>query len=373
MHKEMKSIRKKNWGWGESLVLQKPNWQILRLTLILLVFFFLFGEWFFRIDAVQAGLTGMRIGSRHRQFEIQVARLDKLVREGTPIDCIFLGNSMMWLGVDPLIVSRTFEEKTGEEIHCFNFGVSALPASSAGEIATMLVDKYHPKILIYGIFARDYAVPASAEDAYVISDTLWLKYRNGNFNMVGWLYDKSSIFQYKGHIRDLLYMHYLEDVLVQKNDPPYKAYGLDPKYDVRLDVRISPDFESDHNRDPVKWLTNFQTRNENLNGLQTIVNQSNKDVHVIILEMPFYETALEFFGNGEQDYSSYIQPVDAITASGKVPFWRLSEQPPLAPKVWWDYLHLNLKGARLFSEWLGDKLADTYRSGDLGLSLSDVP
>lgn len=373
MHKELESISKKNWGWGESLVLQSPNWQILRLTLILLVVFFLLGEWFFRIDAVQAGLTGMRIGSRHRQFEIQVARLDKLVREGTPIDCIFLGNSMVWLDIDPLIVNEIFNENTGQKIHCFNFGVSALPASSAGQIATMLIDKYHPKILVYGIFARDYAVPASAEDAYVISETPWLKYRNGEFNLVGWLYDKSSIFQYKGHIRDLLYRHYPEDVLVQKNDPPYEAYGLDPKYDIRLDVRNSPDFESDHNRDPVKWLTNFQIQTENLNGLQTIVSHSNKDVHVIILEMPFYENALEFFGNGEQDYNNYIQQVDAIASTGDVPFWRLSEQPHLAPEVWWDYLHLNLKGASLFSQWLGDKLADTYPSGGLGLSLSEVP
>ncbi len=132
---------------------------------------------------MQAALTGPRIGSRHRQFEIQVARLEKLVREGEPIDCIFLGNSMVWLGVDPLVVNQSFKDKTGQEIHCFNFGVSALPASSAGQIAPMLVKKFYPKVLIYGTIARDYAFPSDAEDAYVVSDTTWLRYPNGESNL----------------------------------------------------------------------------------------------------------------------------------------------------------------------------------------------
>jgi hypothetical protein len=191
---EMKSTASQKWGWGDSFAAQKPNWQILRLTLILLVGYFVLGELFFRLDFVQTGLTGPRIGSQHRQFEIQLARLDKLVREGEPIDCIFLGNSMIWLGVDPLVTNQVFESRTGQSIHCFNFGVSALPASSAGQIATMLVEKYHPSLLIYGTFARDYAVPADAEDAYVVSDTPWLKYWNEGFNLeAGYIVIPASI------------------------------------------------------------------------------------------------------------------------------------------------------------------------------------
>ena len=358
---------------GESFAVRKLDWWILQLTLIFLVGYFVLGEIFFRIDAVQARLTGPRIGSRHRQFEIQVARLEKLIQDGEPVDCIFLGNSMVWLGINPLVVNQTFQESTGQKIRCFNFGVSALPASSAGQIAPMLVQKFHPKLLIYGTFARDYAIPIDAEDAYVIFDTPWLRYQNGDFNLQGWLYAHSSLIQYKGHMRDYLFMNFLEDVFVLRESPPYQAYGLDPKYDIRTDVRASPDFESTNNRDPVKWLGHYKIQQENLDGLQKIVQQSDNSVQVIVIEMPFYETALEFFPNGRQDYETYIQRVESIAASSGTPFWHLDEQPLLSSDNWWDYFHLNLQGAELFSEWLGSQLANQYLSGHLSLSSSATP
>lgn len=361
------------WGKDESFTVQKLDWRVLQWTLIFLVGYFVLGEIFFRNDAVQAGLTGPRIGSRHRQFEIQVARLEKLIQDGEPIDCIFLGNSMVWLGINPLVVNQTFQERTGQKIHCFNFGVSALPASSAGQIAPMLVKKIHPRVLIYGTFARDYAIPIDAEDAYVVSDTPWLKYQNGDFNLRGWLYAHSSLMQYLGHMRDFLFKNFLEDVFVPREAPLYHAYGLDPKYDITTDVRTSPDFESQDNLDPVKWLGHYKIQQENLDGLQKIVQQSDNDIQVIIIEMPFYETALEFFPNGRQDYETYVQQVDSIAASSLTPFWRLDEQPLLSSENWWDYLHLNLQGTDLFSEWLGSRLADEYLSGNLSLSSSGTP
>lgn len=373
MDEAVKQQESKKWRWGESLVLQKPNLRILWLTLIFLAGFLIMGELFFRLDAVQDRLTGLRIGSRHHQFEIQLGRLDKLVREGTPIDCIFLGNSMVWLGVDPLVVNRSFQEKTGQEIHCFNFGVSALPASSAGQIARMLVERYHPKVLVYGTFARDYAIPANVEDASAVSDTPWLKYQNGEFSLTGWLYAHSSIYQYKGHMRDFLLNNYLEDVFVQKDAPAYYAYGLDPKYNVRVDVRKSPDYKEIGSRDPVKWLSQYSIQPENLAGLQQVIQQSERNVDVIVIELPFYETAYEFFLNGKQDYDAYAQQVDLITTASRIPFLRLDEQPQLLPEEWWDYFHLNLRGAQSYSEWLGNKLADMYLQGELKLFSHDTP
>jgi hypothetical protein len=367
----VKPQESKKWRWGGSLVLQKPNLRVLWLTLVFLAGFLLLGEFFFRLDAVQDRLTGLRIGSRHHQFEIQLGRLDKLVREGTPVDCIFLGNSMVWLGVDPLVVNQSFQEKTGQEIHCFNFGVSALPASSAGQIASMLVERYHPKVLLYGTFARDYSIPADAEDAAVVTDTPWLRYQNGDFNLRGWLYNTSRFVQYKGHLRDFMFNTYWEDVFPPKDVPLYQAYGLDPKYDIRTDVRTSPDFDSKDNRDPVNWLGHFEIRPENVEGLEKIVEQSDRGVQVIVIEMPFYdETAMEFFPNGKQDYESYVRQVDAITASRQVPFWRVDEQAPISPENWWDYFHLNLQGVNIFSEWLGGRLADAYLLDEVNLSPS---
>jgi hypothetical protein len=360
----------KKWVIGQSLIITKPNCRVLKLSLIFLLGYVLLGEIIFRLDPVQTALTGPRIGSQHRQFEIQVARLEKLIREGESIDCIFLGNSMVWLGVDPLIVNQTFQDQTGQQIHCFNFGVSALPASSAGQIASMLVERYHPKVLIYGTSARDYTIPGDAEDAYVVSDTAWLQYQNGSFNLLGWLYTYSRIYQYKGHLHDILFIKYLEDVFVQPNAPLYQAYGLDPKHDIRLDVRIPPDFGSSDNRDQIKWLGHYAILDENLDGLRQIVRQSANNTQVIVIEMPFHKNAYEFFPNGKDDYDIFVQQVSAITASRATPFWRLYNQPTIAPNQWWDYLHLNLAGADFFSAWIGNQLANSYQQGKLDISTS---
>jgi hypothetical protein len=362
----------KQWFVSESLAVQMPNGRVFQLTLIFLVGYFILGEIIFRTDTVQAELTGPRIGSRHRQFENQIARLEKLEDEGRHIDCIFLGNSMVWLGVNPLVVNQSFFDETGQKIQCFNFGVSALPASSAGQIAPVLVEMYHPKVLIYGTFARDYALPMDVEDAYVITETPWLKYKNGEFNLPGWLYAHSKLFQYKDHIHDFLFIKYLEDVFSSHDMPPYQAFGLDPKFDIRIDVNLPPNYEDIGNKEMSKWLRSYKIYEENLAGLQQIVNQSDHGVRVIVVEMPFHETAYEFFSNGKQDYETYIQEMDAITASTSTPFWRADEQLFLPPENWWDYFHLNLQGANIFSEWLGKKLSESYLQGDLELIPLDI-
>lgn len=372
MHKDLKTSVSRFWQIGESFAIQKPNLRVVWVTCIFLISYLVIGELFFRVDTVQAALTEPRLGSRHRQFEIQLGRLDRLVRAGEPIDCIFLGNSMTWLGIDPLVVDDVFQNRTGEQIHCFNFGVSALPASSAGLIAPLLVEKYHPKFLIYGTFARDYAIPIDAEDASVINETPWLAYQQGDFNLLGWAYEHSYVLRYKGHMRDFLYMN-SDDLFIDKTAPDYRAYGLDPKYDIRSDVKQSPDLGSSDNRDPVKWLTTYTIQQENLEGLHQVVELSGHGVQVIVLEMPFYETAFDFFANGETDYQSYVRQVEQTTKTYGTLFWRLQDQPYLSPEDWWDYFHLNIDGVNVFSEWLGNQLADTYLQGELKLLSSNKP
>lgn len=373
MNEDSNSKARWKWGRSHSWNIRKPDWHVLWITILLLVGYFIAGELFFRLDPVQRALSGPRIGSSHEQFEIQVARLDKLVREGETIDCIFLGNSMIWLGVDPLVIDQVFQSRTGREIHCFNFGVSALPASSAGRIAPMLVDKYHPKLLVYGTFARDYAIPAEVEDASAVSDTPWLRYQNGELNTEGWLYDHSSVFRYKSHMRDILLRRYLESVFIPEDSPAYQAYGLDPKVDVRLDVRQLPDKEDVDNRDPVKWLSHYEIQEENVDGLRRILQLSDHETTIVVLEMPFHENALDFFANGDQDYARYIQQVSSAAETSHTPVWYLKDQPPLPLEGWWDYFHLNLKGARLFSEWLGNQVADAYLQGVFRLSGPAAP
>jgi hypothetical protein len=82
---------------------------------------------------------------------------------------------------------------------------------------------------------------------------------------------------------------------------------------------------------------------------------------------------LKFFPNGRQDYESYIQHVALVAASKHVSFWHPDEQLVLPPESWWDYFHLNLQGVHTLSQWLGNKLAEADRQGELAPLRSTGP
>jgi hypothetical protein len=343
----------------ETLQLRNPSIRFMGLTFGILLLFLILGELVFRVDVVENRLSAASIGSTHRQLEIQFARLERLVENEGSVDCIFLGNSMVWLGVNPQVVTQVVEERTGRSLRCFNFGVSAMPASSAGKVASILVDKYQPSILIYGTFARDFAIPADAEDAIVISNTPWIRYMSGEMSLTGWIYDFSNAYRYKGQVRDFLYLKF-GDVFDDSFGPEaFRVYGLDPKFDIAIDVRQSPDPEHVRNENAFKWLYDYKILPENLEGLRQILQQSEKGVQVVIVEMPFYETGFQYFKNGRIDYDQYVNQVDQLTSSRGIDFWRISNQVEIAPEDWWDILHLNIQGADQFSKWLGNHLSDT--------------
>jgi hypothetical protein len=351
---------------GDTLKLCNPSKKFWMLTSAILLLFLLVGEVILRIDAVQNRLSAPSIGSRHRQLEIQFARLDRLVENEGPVDCIFLGSSMVWLGINPQVVSEIVEERTGHELRCFNFGVSAMPASSAGEVASVLVKKYHPSLLIYGTFARDFAIPADAEDAYVITETPWIRYRNGEFDLSGLIYELSKVYSYKGLANNFVQLGF--DEVFEDNFGPeeFRAYGLDPKFDIRMDVNQSPlDPEDVGNENALSWLYEYNIYPKNPAGLRQIIQQVENGTQVVVIEMPFYQTGYQFFKNGKQDYDQYVNQVVQLTSSNGIQFWRLSEQDEIEMEGWWDILHLNIKGANQFSKWIGNQLSDAFLQSSL--------
>jgi hypothetical protein len=357
----------KKWKRGDSLRFRKPDLGFWGLTTGVLLALLVVVELFFRLNFVQERLSAASIGSRQRQLEIQFARLDRLVEKQGPVDCIILGNSMVWLGVNPQVVTRVIAEKSGQDMRCFNFGVSAMPASSAGMVASILVDRYHPSLLIYGTFARDLSVPADAEDAYVIADTPWIRYQNGKFNLAGWLYDFSYAYRYKEQMRKLLNLNKSRVFDTFDGPEAFRAYGLDPKSDVKLDVSKLPDHEDFNSKMAFRWLYEYEMLPENLAGMRQIINQREKGVQVIFLELPFPDTAYAFFKNGKNDYNRFIDQVTQLTTVTGTPFWRSHDQMTIEPAGWWDFLHLNMVGADKFSEWLGNQMSEAFQIKSINL------
>ncbi len=86
---------------------------------------------------------------------------------------------------------------------------------------------------------------------------------------------------------------------------------------------------------------------------------------VIVVEMPVHPSYYSLFAQGQQDYQQFVTAVSAQTQSSAVPFWRMAEQSPIPADGWWDAHHLNDTGATVFSQWLGERVAQAVQHNAL--------
>jgi hypothetical protein len=342
---------------NRTLHLTKSSYRTLTLALLVLGVLIGFAEIVLRQQAVQSLLTAPSLNSRHRQFEVQWHRLETLTKSGKKVSCIVLGSSMVWRGFDPLAYENGFESQTGDELICFNFGVDGLTPLTAGVLSKILVEAYHPNLLIYGTSARDYAVPQDAENNAVILEMAWIQYRLGEFNFEGWLIEHSFLYRYRRHINDLLHV-FTRDALPEKSATISNRYGFDPDDTVGDSVRFPPN--SDHDdylvQSYFRLLRDYSMRQENIAGFDDLLSQKDNGTTVVVVEMPVPQTYFYFFGNGVIGYQKFLDLILSATRTNQIIFLRTSCFNSIPDDGWVDYAHLNTKGASIFSESLGIKV-----------------
>jgi hypothetical protein len=330
-----------------------PGFVVMMLAFVALLL--AIGEVILRTDMVQARLTAPSIGSRHWHLARQVHRLETMARkEGAP-DCLFLGNSMVWRGIDVEAFQTAYEQTTGEPIRCFNFGVDALTAAGAGPLAQLLVEQYRPKLLIFGTDARDFSTPIDSEETQVILETPWLQYRLGNWSLDGWLHEYSYVYRYRRHIREIMRFFY-RDALRREPDRGLDGFDSDDAVGAFVQEPPDPADSRQHIQYYYSRLSDYVIRSENLAALQQIVDQQTAGVRVLVVEMPVPETYMYFFGNDVADYEHFIDTMKVFLQDSQTPFWQTTPLGLIPDDGWVDYSHLNTAGARLFSSWLGHQV-----------------
>ena len=350
-----------------TLQLRWPFGRTLGLGLCFLVVFALLGEWVAETNAFRTFFTHQTWDSSHVAFERQLARLDLLYQQEGKIECIFLGNSMVWRGFDPQAFQAGYRSQTGADLPCFDFGVDGMPASNAGALAQVLVEDYHPRLLIYGVDARDYAVPADSKDAKVLAEMDWLKYRLGQFSLKGWLIEHSELYRYRFALQRLLRFDYQHTIRDGSYTNLLGRYGFD--FDERAgDVATPP--RRDDPRGPVQYyfglLSGYQMLPENIYGLEQVLEQDDEVEELVVVELPVAATYMEFFGNGVADYQTYLERVKKMTLEEDGYFVESMSWGVIPADGWVDYSHLNRVGAAAFSRALGEKIGAAKLAGQLG-------
>lgn len=355
---------------SDTLQIREISTRTFWLTVVLLLCFSGMAEGITRMEQFQAPLTPPKMGSRHYQLGHKLALLDA-AREQGPLDCIVVGSSMVDVGFDPEAFQSGYRNQTGQDIHCFNFGIDSSIAVSTAVIAKILINDYQPRILIVGTDPRDYGVPQDERGPAVIFNSPWIRYRQGYFSPEGWLLDHSYLYRYRQHLSRLIRLNSSDTLWSNtKLNFPILPNGYTMVTKVSTVINDPPDPE-DTSYEVVYYngiFSSYQIYDENIAAMDEILGYQDFGTQVIVVEMPVSDGLYYFFGAGESDYNRFIAQVEELTELHHVPFWRTEPLDMIPDDGWSDYSHLNVTGAGIFSTWLGEQVGQAEQLENSGIS-----
>ena len=360
-------IREVQWKSATLRITTAPG-KTFWFTVLLFILITAVAEWAARSESFQAPFTPPRMGSHHYQLGHKLALLDGLIKENGRVDCIMLGSSMVDTGFDPEAFEKAFKEITGRDIHCFNFGIDASTAASTAALTRIIVEDYHPRLLIIGTDARDYAVPREDHDPAVILNTPWVAYRQGEFSLEGWLLDHSYLYRYRQHLGRLARFQFagtLWSRTRQKYEILPDGFTRVSKVSTFVNEPPNPEDDSFEVTYYTRIYSSYHMLPENLESLESIMDYNESGIAVILVEMPVADGLYYFFGNRELDYNRFLTRVGKLAALHHVPFWQTEPLDFIPDDGWVDYSHLNKTGAEIFSTWLGQQVGRAELQGSI--------
>jgi hypothetical protein len=353
------------------LQIRRASGKTIWLTVFIFILLIAVAEGVARSESFQVPLTPPRMGSRHYQLGNKLALLEALIEKDGPIDCIMVGSSMVDVGFDPDAFQNGYQEVTGHDIHCFNFGIDASSAASAAALVKILVEDYHPRLLIFGTDARDYAVAIEDPDAAVVLDTPWVQYRQGKFSLAGWLLENSYFYRYRQHLGRLFQFSF-DGTLRSQTKVNFEILlnGFTPinKVSTYINSPPVPDNDSFEVTYYTRIYSSYRMLEDNLDALEQLVSHNGTQTQVVVVEMPVSDGLYYFFGNGEADYNRFVARVNEMASLHQIPFWRTEPLDMIPDDGWFDYSHLNTTGAKIFSTWLGQQVGKAEDQGSIAIS-----
>jgi hypothetical protein len=330
-----------------SLQITPPFGGVLVKAVLFLCIFCLTGEGVIRFGVSNGFWSEPLLGTVNAELDIKIQMLDKVAKE-KHLDCIFLGSSQFDAAIIPAVFSEQVYLLTGKKLNCFNFSLGTLTSGPAGKVAKMIINRYHPDLLVYGISARDFSRDFGELTRPLNSDP-WMKYQLNEANIPGWITQNSLFFRLLNQIR------------VSFN-PDYVVYSKSLFSLLEADGYLALS-ENKLIRDTDNFIPKYTLYSEDLSGLDEIINLRNYGIQVLIIEVPVHPSFLPVYveANSNQYYKGFRQPItDRITQHGITFMYSQEEISKLIPDSGWnDYKHLNKDGAKVFSMWVAERIAQS--------------
>ena len=278
-------------------------------------------------------------------FNTKIYYLETFVRKNGHLDCLLFGSSHVNSGLDPRIVNDVYEKNTGYQTHCFNFGISSLTADTAGPLLSALVEKFHPNLVVFEVSARSFDSYFGEQSRPLINNK-WIQYQNGDWSLDGWALD--DLYGYRYFLTLKAWELPQNRKALTKNWIGMNIDGYSP---------VSADESLDN---PSVQEIDFEIDSSYWNGfLQALSLQT--ETKIVVLESPIKESYMpDYLKGGISVYENeFIFPVESELAKSNILFWRAVEDvsPLLSDDMWFDPRHVNVKGAEIFSTWLGEQMS----------------
>jgi hypothetical protein len=305
-------------------------------------------------------------------FDIKWYGLQEYVARNGGVDVILIGSSVVNTGIDPDTVAETYFELTGTRLRIYNFGIESLDIVPTSVYAKILVQKYHPALLVFGTIPRDFLASDNADVNQQFLSSPWIEFESGQWNLVGFLIDQSAVLRHYLPYRNWMRSDYLETLYAidhRLSRTSSSGYELDRTIGTNLDR--PPDPNSLVEQVTFAKYHDFKIDPTRLSYLQNILNlQNTGSTRVIVTEMPLDPTFYDYMG-GISVYQEYQnETASEVTASGGM-FFPSNGSPQIPANGRPDRMHLNRFGAPVYSIYLGTQLATLSTNEGIKFTSSD--
>jgi len=351
-----------------TLKISRPRNPALLYGAILFVLACIVGEMLARTPFVQARIPYQAYGTNHTQLELQLNILDKFVRENGAPDCFIFGSSQAFREVDPVAFARAYEAAGGEKVTCYNFGVTGSQIWTTSILNKILIQKYHPRLVVIGTSFLDYTEGREFQIDERFKENDWLEFQTSKFTLGGWLTEHSyawralTLLSYAAPY-GMRYSEVLREARKWDGEIAESGFAISQK-----SIDPSVPVETGFVKNLQQEFGNFGVSERNLSALEeTIAFSQQAGDQVLLAEMTYHPALLELKdqrGNPRVDKEqilSFIGKVNArlndIAARHEIVFLEFDPAFSLPETGWFDLYHLNRVGAEVFSRWLGGQAA----------------
>lgn len=308
----------------------------------------------------------------HHQFEIKWYALQDFVQENGGVDVILLGNSMVNTGIDPEIFGQRYQYRTGIPLRIFNFGVEGLTVAPNTALAQLLVEEYHPDVLLFWTEMRDYTAANGVEVEEQFLADEWLSTRLGTQTTLrGWLKEESALVEYLLPFRNWSRADFLDTFLTDQNrTSATSASGYEADLFPDGTAWVPPDPADPAEKELFAMFADYSIDPGRLANLAELLSVSRYGTRVVVTELPLHPNYYVYF-NDPAAHNKYLEElIPFITARDGVFLPPLpSELIPDAFRS--DYYHLNYQGAMIYSALLADQLAELCLNENICLSSTE--